>query len=119
MAVPSAPLHPADAHERMPSATSATSRSASDPTLPRPPLADVRAVRSPGDAGSPEDGAGGEGLLVIFFVATMTMVAAVILVGSVTGLWVLVPVVALHLGVTFLVIAWITRLLGDDGGSLR
>ena len=118
MAVPSAPLHPADAQVRMPSAKSATSRSAADPRS-RSALADVSAVRSRGDAGSPEDGGGGEGLLVIFFVATMTMVAAVILVGSVTGLWVLVPVVALHLGVTFLVIGWITRLLGDDGGSLR
>jgi hypothetical protein len=102
----------------MPSATSPTSRVATEPRS-RSALPDVRAVRSPGDTGSPEDGRGGEGLLVIFFMATMTMVAAVILVGSVTGLWVLVPVVALHLGVTFLVIGWITRLLGDDGGSLR
>jgi hypothetical protein len=96
-----------------PSPTSTTSRSATDPRS----LA--KSVRSPGDAGLPEEGGGGEALLVIFFVATMTMVAAVVLVGSVTGLWVLVPVAALHLGVTFLVIGWITRLLGDDGRSLR
>ena len=119
MASPSALFHPADAQVRIPSATSATDRAPTE-CRPRSAVADVRAVTSPGDTGSPQDGAGGgEGLLVIFFLATMTMVAAVILVGSVTGLWVLVPVVALHLGLTCLVIGWITRLLGDDGGSLR
>jgi hypothetical protein len=47
------------------------------------------------------------------------MVAAVVVVGSVTSFWVLVPVMLLHFLVTIIVIASIVRLLGDNGNSLR
>jgi hypothetical protein len=58
-------------------------------------------------------------LLLVFFVATLVMVAAIVLVGSVTSYWVLVPVMLLDFLVTIIVIASIVRLLGDDGSSLR
>ena len=62
---------------------------------------------------SPRD-RGGE-LLLAFFGATMTMVVAVVLVGAVGQWWALVPVMVVHLVVTFGVIAMIVQMLGGDG----
>lgn len=73
----------------------------------------------PQDTEPPQAGGGGDVLLVVFFVATVTMVAAIVVVGSVTDLWVLVPIMVLDLLVTFVVIATISRLLGDDGDPPR
>jgi hypothetical protein len=68
----------------------------------------------------PSRGAGGlsrgDYLFLVFFVATMIMVVAVVLVGAVGQLWVLVPVMLVDLTVTFAVIAALVSLLGDDGG---
>jgi hypothetical protein len=58
----------------------------------------------------------GDDLFLVFFVATMIMVVAVVLVGAVGQLWVLVPVMLVDLIVTFAVIATLVSLLGDDGG---
>jgi hypothetical protein len=57
---------------------------------------------------------GGEFLLLVFFGATILMVVAVVLVGAVGQWWVLVPVMLVDLTVTFVVLASIVRLLGDD-----
>ena len=58
----------------------------------------------------------GDHLFLVFFVATMIMVVAVVLVGAVGQMWVLVPVMLVDLIVTFAVIATLVSLLGDDGG---
>lgn len=52
-------------------------------------------------------------LLLAFLGATVIMVVAVALVGAVDAWWVLVPVMLVHLIVTFGVIATIVHLLGD------
>jgi hypothetical protein len=57
----------------------------------------------------------GELLLLVFFIATLTMVAAVVLVGAAGQWWVLLPVMLLDLLATFAVLATIVRLLGADG----
>ena len=56
-------------------------------------------------------------LLLVFLAATLVMVAAVIGVGIVARWWVLVPVMLADFATTFGVVAYITRLLGDDGES--
>lgn len=45
------------------------------------------------------------------------MVVAVIAVGAVSHWWVLLPVMLVDFGATFLVVAFIMRLLADDGES--
>jgi hypothetical protein len=76
-----------------------------------------RAVHVAGDraavtAGGPSRG---DYLFLVFFLATMIMVIAVVLVGAVGQMWVLVPVMLVDLTVTFAVIATLVSLLGDDG----
>jgi hypothetical protein len=61
------------------------------------------------------DGVGA--LLLVFVAATLVMVAAVIVVGIVDRLWVLVPVMLVDFATTFGVVAYIARLLADDGES--
>ena len=56
-------------------------------------------------------------LLLVFVAATLVMVAAVIVVGIVARWWVLVPVMLADFATTVGVVAYITRLLGDDGES--
>jgi hypothetical protein len=63
----------------------------------------------------PRDGVGA--LLFVFVAATLVMIAAVIVVGIVARWWVLVPVMLADFATTFGVVAYITRLLGDDGES--
>jgi hypothetical protein len=66
--------------------------------------------RSPGAGGLSR----GDQLLLVFFVATMIMVVAVVLVGAVDQMWVLVPVMLVDLIVTSALIATLVRLIGDD-----
>jgi hypothetical protein len=61
------------------------------------------------------DGVGA--LLGVFVAATLVMVTAVIVVGSVDRLWVLVPVMLVDFATTFGVVTYIMRLLADDGES--
>jgi hypothetical protein len=67
--------------------------------------------RTPGAGGLSR----GDYLFLVFFLATMIMVIAVVLVGAVGQMWVLVPVMLVDLIVTFAVIATLVSLLGDDG----
>lgn len=67
---------------------------------------------------APKRPVGGVGaLLSVFLSATLVMVVAVIAVGAVNHWWVLLPVMLVDFGVTFLVVAFIMRLLADDGES--
>lgn len=61
------------------------------------------------------DGVGA--LLFVFIAATLVMVAAVSVVGIVDRLWVLVPVMLVDFATTFGVVAYILRVLADDGES--
>jgi hypothetical protein len=79
------------------------------PSAPSTSLTIVR--RSPGAGGLSR----GDDLFLVFFLATMIMVIAVVLVGAVGQMWVLVPVMLVDLTVTFAVIATLVSLLGDDG----
>jgi hypothetical protein len=56
-------------------------------------------------------------LLSVFLAATLVMVTAVIVVGIVGRWWVLVPVMLVDFATTFGVVAYIARLLADDGES--
>jgi uncharacterized ion transporter superfamily protein YfcC len=58
---------------------------------------------------------GGEFLFLVFFLAMVIMVVAVVLVGAVDQWWVLVPVMLAHLLATFGVLVAIVQLLGTDG----
>lgn len=53
----------------------------------------------------------------MFLSATLVMVVAVIAVGAVNHWWVLLPVMLVDFGATYLVVAFIMRLLADDGES--
>jgi hypothetical protein len=64
---------------------------------------------------SARDGVGQ--LLSVFLAATLVMVAAVIVVGIVDRSWVLVPVMLVDFATTCGVVAYIARLLADDGES--
>ena len=64
---------------------------------------------------SPRHGVGQ--LLSVFLAATLVMVVAVIVVGTVDGWWVLVPVMLVDFATTFGVVAYIARMLVDDGES--
>jgi hypothetical protein len=57
---------------------------------------------------------GGERLLFVFVAATLIMVLAAVLVGAVGQWWVLVPVMLVDLTLTFVVLASIVGMLGDD-----
>jgi hypothetical protein len=63
------------------------------------------------------DGVGA--LLFVFVAATLVMVTAVIAVGIVDRWWVLVPVMLVDFATTFGVVAYIMRLLADDGEAPR
>jgi hypothetical protein len=65
----------------------------------------------------PRDSVGA--LLLVFVAATLVMVAAVIVVGIVERWWVLVPVMLVDFATTFGVVAYIMRLLADDGEAPR
>lgn len=54
-------------------------------------------------------------MLSVFLAATLVMVVAVIAVGAVNDWWILLPVMLVDFGTTFLVVAFIMRLLADDG----
>jgi len=57
----------------------------------------------------------GEFLFLVFFIAVVIMVVAVVLVGAVGQWWVLVPVMLADFAATFAVIVAIVQLLGADG----
>jgi hypothetical protein len=59
------------------------------------------------------------GLMFVFVTATLVMVTAVIVVGIVDRWWVLVPVMLVDFATTFGVVAYIIRLLADDGAAPR
>jgi hypothetical protein len=59
------------------------------------------------------------GLMCVFVAATLVMVGAVIVVGIVDRGWVLVPVMLVDFAITFGVVAYIMRLLADDGEAPR
>jgi hypothetical protein len=54
-------------------------------------------------------------LLCVFLAATLVMVAAVIVVGIADRWWVLVPVMLVDFAITFGLMSYVVRLLGDDG----
>lgn len=58
---------------------------------------------------------GGDRLFLVFFVATLIMVATVVVLGIVARWWVLVPAMLVFFAATFGVIGAITRLLGENG----
>ena len=64
-------------------------------------------------------GGGVGGLMSVFVAATLVMVTAVIAVGIVDRWWVLVPVMLVDFATTFGVVAYIMRLLADDGEAPR
>ena len=78
------------------------------PVIPTP--------RVPPSAPAPLGPDRGLGLLYRFVGATALVVAALLVVNAVGHSWILVPAMALHLLVTYVVIAAIARLLkdGDD-----
>ena len=73
--------------------------------------------RHPPMHGRPSAGDGVGQLLSVFLAATLVMVTAVIVVGIVDRWWVLVPVMLVDFATTFGVVAYIARLLADDGES--
>jgi hypothetical protein len=75
------------------------------------------AARHPPMRGRRSAGDGVGQLLSVFLAATLVMVTAVIVVGIVDRLWVLVPVMLVDFATTFGVVAFIARLLADDGES--
>jgi hypothetical protein len=114
---PRAPTPPRRAAAAVPP-RSRRRRDAEDATVaaPRPsappPTLPITARRSPGAGGLSR----GDHLFLVFFLATIIMVIAVVLVGAVGQMWVLVPVMLVDLTVTFAVIATLVSLIGDDGG---
>ena len=83
--------------------------------------ADAPEPRSRPSAGSPTYGRAlgpdrGLGLLYWFVVATAIMVGAFLVAGAVDQMWILVPGMAVHLVMTFLVLSAIFRLMarGND-----
>ena len=81
-----------------PSARAAPPASARGPTTPpQPPAADR-----------------GLGLLYWFVVATAVMVGAIVAAGAVGEMWILIPGMAVHLLMTFLVLSAILRLMTDS-----
>ena len=57
---------------------------------------------------------GDDQLLFVFVAATLLMVIAAVLVGAVGHWWVLAPVMLVDLALTFVVLASIVGMLGDD-----
>jgi hypothetical protein len=119
---PRAPAHPRRATHAAPTPampTPARRRSDVADATVAPPRPDAPPPTSPMIAGR-SSGAGGlsrgDHLFLTFFVATMIMVGAVVLVGAVDQMWVLVPVMLVDLTVTFALIATLVSLIGDDGG---
>jgi hypothetical protein len=76
------------------------------PCAPSPRLPSVLASGS----------SGGDRLLIVFTAATLIMVVAIVLVGAVDRPWVPVPVMEIHLAVTFVVTATLVGLMRDGGG---
>ena len=68
---------------------------------------------SPVPLGPALDSDRGLGLLFRFLIATSIAVAAFMLAVAVGEMWILVPVMAVHLSVTFLVLKGIFNLLKD------
>jgi hypothetical protein len=106
----STPARPRRAGRRGEAGDATVARPRSSAPLPKSPLI-VRP--SPGAGGLSR----GDYLFLVFFVAAIIMVVAVVLVGAVGQMWVLVPVMLVDFMVTFAVIAVLVILLGDDGGS--
>ena len=67
----------------------------------------------PAVAPAPLDSDRGLGLLFRFLIATSIAVAAFMLAVAVDEMWILVPVMAVHLSVTFFVLKGIFNLLED------
>jgi hypothetical protein len=97
---------PAGVRRRSDAEHGTAARPGVDAPLPKSPLRP-----SPGADGLSR----GDYLFLVFFAATMIMVLAVVLVGAVDQMWVLVPVMLVHLLATFGVIVAIVQLLGTDG----
>jgi hypothetical protein len=123
VAVPSKPLRPPSPTRRgrvTPSAPIGTRRRTDAGSATSAPARSGAALPASRDTVQPSPGAGrssrGDHLLLVFSAATMIMVVAVVLVGTVDRMWVLVPVMLVDLAVTFAVIATLVSLIGDDGG---
>jgi hypothetical protein len=80
-----------------------------------PPSTASAPARHPSRREGPSAGAGVGQLLSVFLAATLVMVTAVIVVGIVDRWWVLVPVMLVDFATTFGVVAYLARLLADDG----
>ena len=117
MAVQPKPVRPLAPRRRATPTLGARSRgnpAGASPQTSAPPRTSPAAVRSSSGA----DGLsrwGGDFLFLVFFVAAMIMVVAVVLVGAVGQWWVLLPVMLVHLIATFGVLAAIVQLFGADG----
>ena len=89
------------------------------PAPPRPPrlreAAPEKARRRAGPSRARASRDRGMSLLYVFTGATVIMVGDVVLAGSVGHMWILVPVMAIHLLMTFGVFAAIMHLLADEG----
>jgi hypothetical protein len=110
-ALPTAVGHPPRRHGAG-EGTIETHRRSRDPlsTAPTP-------GRDPPMRGRRSAGDGVGRLLSVFVAATLVMVTAVIVVGVVDRWWVLVPVMLVDFATTFAVVAYIARMLADDGES--
>jgi hypothetical protein len=84
------------------------------PQTSAPALTSRAGIRSSSAAGGLSRWSG-DSLFLVFSLATVIMVVAVVLVGAVDQWWVLVPVMLVHLLATFGVLVAIAQLLGTDG----
>jgi hypothetical protein len=82
---------------------------AAPPMAPRPSGSDRAASEEPRDRDR------GLSLLYVFTGATVIMVGDVVLAAAIGHMWILVPVMGVHLLMTVAVFVAIMRLLADDG----
>jgi hypothetical protein len=101
-------------HVGRPPRTSVPARPRPNRGAPRPTPASASAV--PSSESSPIRDRG-ISLLAIFTAATLLIVALVCLVGSVDRWWILIPVMAVDLAVTGVVLAIMVRLLNDGSSA--
>lgn len=124
--VPASAAAPADARRARAAPTTRVDRRSRHRGAPEGAIDVPERFRAPlGTASAParhaprrEQPSAGDGvgqLLSVFLAATLVMVVAVIVVGIVDRWWVLVPVMLVDFATTFGVVAYIARLLTDDG----
>lgn len=78
----------------------------------------VSAPRQPDPSPAPADRDRGLTLLYVFTGAMAIMVGDVVLAAAIGHMWILVPVMGIHLLMTFAVFAVIMRLLADGEGEV-